>query len=155
MKRNIHSKSWTLQCGNTNNGGAVIWATIGGDILFSTIPSTNSGSSQIISDDTLRSHVNLKLGTDGTLMAKEIKVTLTGWPDYVFEESYNQMSLSETEHYIHANGHLPNVPSASEVEEEGMSVGEMNRLLLQKVEELTLYVIELQKQIDGIKNKKQ
>jgi hypothetical protein len=52
-------------------------------------------------------------------------------------------------------GHLPNVPSASEVEEEGMSVGEMNRLLLQKVEELTLYVIELQKQIDEIKNKKQ
>jgi hypothetical protein len=86
MKRNIHSKSWTLQCGNTNNGGAVIWATIGGDILFSTIPSTNSGSSQIISDDTLRSHVNLKLGTDGTLMAKEIKVTLTGWPDYVFDK---------------------------------------------------------------------
>ena len=88
-------------------------------------------------------------------MAKEIKVTLAGWPDYVFEESYNLMSLSETEHYIHANGHLPNVPSASEVEEEGMSVGEMNRLLLQKVEELTLYVIELQKQIDEIKNKKQ
>lgn len=102
MKQNIHSKSWTLQSGNTNNGGAVIWATIGGDILFSTIPSTNSGSSQIISDDTLRSHVNLKLGADGTLMAKEIKVTLAGWPDYVFEESYNQMSLSETEHYITA-----------------------------------------------------
>lgn len=144
--------SWTLQSGNTNNGGAVIWATIGGDILFSTIPSTNSGSSQIISDDTLRSHVNLKIGADGTLMAKEIKVTLTGWPDYVFDKSYNLMPLSETEQYIQAKGHLPNVPSAAEVEADGMSVGEMNKVLLQKVEELTLYVIELQKQIDELKN---
>lgn len=144
--------SWTLQSGNTNNGGAVIWATIGGDILFSTIPSTNSGSSQIISDDTLRSHVNLKIGADGTLMAKEFKVTLTGWPDYVFDKSYNLMPLSETEQYIQAKGHLPNVPSAAEVEADGMSVGEMNKVLLQKVEELTLYVIELQKQIDELKN---
>ena len=83
------------------------------------------------------------------------KVTLTGWPDYVFDKSYNLMPLFETEQYIQANGHLPNVPSAAEVEADGMSVGEMNKVLLQKVEELTLYVIELQKQIDELKKERE
>ena len=83
------------------------------------------------------------------------KVTLTGWPDYVFDKSYNLMPLSETEQSIQANGPLPNVPSAAEVEADGMSVGEMNKVLLQKVEELTLYVIELQKQIDELKKERE
>ncbi len=83
------------------------------------------------------------------------KVTLTGWPDYVFDKSYNLMPLSETEQYIQANRHLPNVPSAAEVEADGMSVGEMNKVLLQKVEELTLYVIELHKQIDELKKERE
>lgn len=142
---------WATQSNGSNNGGAVIWANIFGDILFANIPSTNSNGSQAISENDLRSHINLKLGADGTLMAKEIKVTLTGWPDYVFDKGYNLMPLTETEQYIEANGHLPNVPSAAEVEADGMSVGEMNKVLLQKVEELTLYVIELQKQIDELK----
>ena len=59
--------------------------------------------------------------------------------------------LTETEAYIREQGHLPDVPSATEVEEEGLSLGEMNKVLLQKVEELTLHVIELQKQIDELK----
>lgn len=143
--------TWTSQSDGTDNGGAVIWANIFGDILFANIPSTNINSSQTITEDALRSHINLRLGADGTLMAKEIKVTLTGWPDYVFDKGYNLMPLTETEQYIEANGHLPNVPSAAEVEADGMSVGEMNKVLLQKVEELTLYVIELQKQIDELK----
>ena len=62
------------------------------------------------------------------------------------------MSLAETEDYIKSNGHLPGVPSASEIEEDGLSLGEMNRLLMQKVEELTLHIIELQKQVDELKN---
>lgn len=144
--------TWTLQSDGEYNGGAVVWATMRGDILFANIPSnTDYSSSQAISENALRSHINLKLGADGTLMAKEIKVTLTGWPDYVFDKGYNLMPLTETEQYIEANGHLPNVPSAAEVETDGMSVGEMNKVLLQKVEELTLYVIELQKQIDELK----
>jgi len=89
------------------------------------------------------------------IMPPVTKVTLTGWPDYVFDKSYNLMPLSETEQYIQANGHLPNVPSAAEVEADGMSVGEMNKVLLQKVEELTLYVIELQKQIDELKKERE
>ena len=94
----------------------------------------------------------LRLCAEGLLMAKEVKVTLTGWPDYVFGADYRLRSLSETEAYIREQGHLPDVPSATEVEEEGLSLGEMNKVLLQKVEELTLHVIELQKQIDELKN---
>lgn len=143
--------SWTCQSDGFNNGGAVIWTTIYGDIMFANISTTNSSSNQTVTESTLREHVNLKLGADGTLKAKEVRVTMTDWPDYVFDNSYNLMPLTETEQYIQTNGHLPNVPSATEVEADGMSVGEMNKVLLQKVEELTLYVIELQKQIDELK----
>ena len=65
------------------------------------------------------------------------------------------MSLKDTEHFIKQNGHLPNIPSAAEVEKEGIQLGEMNALLLQKVEELTLYIIELQNQIDKLNKDRQ
>ena len=147
------STNWTCNSSTTQNGGAVIWTTIYGDILFANLPSDGTSSSQTFTDNQVRSHVNLKLSADGLLMAKEVKVTLTGWPDYVFGDGYKLLSLEETERYIRDNGHLPDVPSAAEVEEEGLSLGEMNKVLLQKVEELTLHVIELQKQIDELKTK--
>ena len=62
------------------------------------------------------------------------------------------MPLQEVEDYINANGHLPEVPSAAEAEADGVDLGEMNKLLLQKVEELTLYVIDLQKQVKELKS---
>ncbi|MBQ6725100.1 MAG: hypothetical protein IJQ89_00835 [Bacteroidales bacterium] len=92
---------------------------------------------------------------NGYVKAKEIKVTLTDWPDYVFEEGYDRLSLPETEKYIKENGHLPDVPSAQEVEENGVSLGEINAKLLQKIEELTLHIIDLQKQIDELKQGKE
>ena len=88
----------------------------------------------------------------GSLRVKDLKVTLSGWSDFVFDEGYRLMPLGEVEQYIAAHRHLPEVPSAAEVEENGVDVGEMNKLLLQKVEELTLYVIDLQKQIDELKS---
>ncbi|MEZ5199226.1 MAG: hypothetical protein R2764_23425 [Bacteroidales bacterium] len=83
------------------------------------------------------------------LWAGEIEVTnLKEWKDCVFNEKYNLMSLSETEAFIRQNKHLPGIPSEAEVLENGINVGEMNALLLQKIEELTLYVIELEKKIN-------
>ena len=73
-----------------------------------------------------------------------------GWADYVFEEDYKLMSLSEVEAYIAENGHLPNVPSAEKVTEEGIDLAEMNKILLEKVEELTLHVIALEKKLSNI-----
>ena len=91
---------------------------------------------------------------NGSLKVKDLRVTLTDWSDFVFDDGYRLMPLGEVERYIDANRHLPEVPSAQEVEENGVDVGEMNKLLLQKVEELTLYIIDLQKQIDELKSEK-
>jgi hypothetical protein len=94
---------------------------------------------------------------DGLICAKEVRVALSGapcWPDYVFGKEYKLTPLNELEQFIAENQHLPNVPSAAEVKENGVELGEMNALLLQKVEELTLYILDLQKQIDELKNER-
>ena len=93
--------------------------------------------------------------TTGQVRAKEVRVTLTGWSDFVFDEGYRLPSLPELERYVKENRHLPDIPSESEVRQGGVDLGEMNALLLQKVEELTLYIIDLQKQIDELRTKKQ
>ncbi len=88
----------------------------------------------------------------GVIHAKEVKVDLTGsLADYVFDESYQLMPLHQVESYVKENKHLPEIPSATEAKDKGMNMGEMQNKLLQKVEELTLYVIEQQKQIEELK----
>ncbi|MCG8307586.1 MAG: hypothetical protein MI975_09365 [Cytophagales bacterium] len=82
----------------------------------------------------------------------EVKVNQSYWPDYVFDENYRLKPLDEIDNFIQNHGHLPDIPSAKEVEENGISLGEMDAKLLQKIEELTLYVIELQKKYDDLKN---
>lgn len=92
-----------------------------------------------------------KLTVKGTIHAEEVKVDLSvPGPDYVFEEDYNLRSLKETETYIQANKHLPEVPSAKEMEVNGIQLGEMNMLLLKKIEELTLHLIEKDHQVSEL-----
>lgn len=88
-----------------------------------------------------------KLDVNGMIHAKEVKVDLQNWPDYVFENTYKLNSLEEIEKHIKDKGHLPNIPSAKEVIENGINLGEMDRKLLEKIEELTLYSIEQNKKI--------
>ncbi|CAL2106806.1 conserved exported hypothetical protein [Tenacibaculum sp. 190524A02b] len=89
-----------------------------------------------------------KLAVDGKIGAREIKVESRAWPDYVFTKDYNLPTLKEVENHIKEKGHLPNIPSAKEVEvNKGIELGEMNRKLLEKVEELTLYTIQQEKQL--------
>jgi hypothetical protein len=96
-----------------------------------------------------------KLAIAGKAIAEEIVVKLqASWPDYVFEKNYNLRPLAEVETYINQNKHLPEVPAAKEMEANGVNVGEMNMLLLKKVEELTLYVIELEKKINSLQDSK-
>ncbi|WP_075602657.1 hypothetical protein [Saccharicrinis aurantiacus] len=94
-----------------------------------------------------------KLSVNGTIRAKEIKVEATNWADYVFADDYALKPLCEVEAFITENSHLPDVPSAAVVENKGIELGEMNKILLQKIEELTLYVIQQQKEINELKNK--
>ncbi|MGS2741703.1 hypothetical protein [Sinomicrobium sp. M5D2P17] len=86
-----------------------------------------------------------KLAVNGKIRAKEIKVE-TGWSDFVFEEHYALPTLEEVEQHIKEKGHLKDIPSAKEVEANGIFLGEMDAKLLQKIEELTLYMIELKKE---------
>ncbi|MFV0390666.1 MAG: hypothetical protein ACK5KP_02085 [Paludibacteraceae bacterium] len=95
-----------------------------------------------------------KLDVKGAIRATEIKVeSIDNFPDYVFSDTYHLRSLSEVSAFIKENGHLPEIPSAKEVKKNGISLVEMNNKLLRKVEELTLYVIEQQKQINELRKK--
>ena len=91
-----------------------------------------------------------ELAVDGTITTKEIIVTETGWPDFVFEDDYVLRPLEEVARYIEKHGHLPEIPSAAEVEAHGAKVGEMQAKLLQKIEELTLYLIAQDKEINRL-----
>jgi hypothetical protein len=93
-----------------------------------------------------------RLSVNGNIRAHRVKVYTT-WADYVFEKNYKLPTLQEVENQIKLNGHLFDIPSSKEVEEKGIELGEMNKLLLQKVEELTLYVIQMNKEIELLKSK--
>jgi hypothetical protein len=93
----------------------------------------------------------LQLEGTGLLRARKIRIDLDTWADYVFEPQYKLMPLNELKTYVTIEKHLPGVPSAEEVEEEGIDLGEMNQVLLEKIEELTLYVIELNEEVGKLK----
>ena len=95
---------------------------------------------------------SFKLAVEGKIGAREIRVTLTSpWPDYVFSTQYNLRPLPSLEEFIKKHGHLPNMPSAKQVKENGIELGDLTSKLLEKIEELTLYMIELKKENEWIK----
>jgi len=92
-----------------------------------------------------------RLAVAGNMVAESVAVKLQGtWPDYVFAKDYQLPSLSETEKHINEKGHLPGIPTAQEVKANGINVGEMNAKLLKKIEELTLYLIGLDKKVNTL-----
>jgi len=91
-----------------------------------------------------------KLAVEGSIGAREIKVEATGWSDFVFENDYKLRTLEEVEQHIKENGHLPEIPSEEEIIENGINLGEMDAKILQKVEELTLYVIDMNKRVNEL-----
>lgn len=100
-----------------------------------------------------------KLAVNGSVIATSVTVKLyPNWPDYVFKKDYRLPSLTEVKTYIDKNQHLPEIPSAAEIAKDGLNLGDMNKLLMKKVEELTLYLIEkdnenkdLQKQVSDLR----
>ena len=118
-----------------------VWNQSGTDINY---------TGGVVSIGTAAVPAGYRLAVDGNIIAEEVQVLLSDiWPDYVFEEDYKLRSLEEVEHFVKANKHLPEVPSAREVAEGGQGLGKMNTILLRKVEELTLYLIEQQKTIQA------
>jgi len=93
-----------------------------------------------------------KLAVEGKIGAREVNVTTTTpWPDYVFAKDYSLLTLEEIKTYIALHKHLPEVPSAKDVEANGVNLGEMNALLLKKIEELTLYMIDVKQENEILK----
>ena len=94
-----------------------------------------------------------KLGVNGKIVAKEVVVTVDDWADFVFKDNYSLLSLNGLQNYIQTNKHLPDLPSKSELKLSGNNLGKMDALLLRKIEELTLYILQEQKEIDYLKSK--
>ncbi|MFW0735915.1 hypothetical protein [Flavobacterium sp. T12S277] len=94
-----------------------------------------------------------KLDVKGTIRSQEVKVTLDGWSDFVFKKEYDLPTLAEVEKHIKEKGHLENIPNEEEVLKNGINLGEMNAKLLQKIEELTLYMIDMKKENDQMKKR--
>ena len=130
-------------------------------IKFSTQGNTADYQFYIDSKMAMRIRSNkVELGSDaiptalnvyGIINAREVKVSIGSWSDYVFEPGYKLRDLCEVEDFILNYGHLPDIPPALTVIENGVNLGEMDALLLKKIEELTLYVIEQQKEIKALK----
>lgn len=125
------TNDWSLYVGNSfHNDGA--------KIALKALENGNVGIGTHIPSE--------KLSVNGKIRAKEIKVEAQNWPDYVFQKDYTLLSLKEIESQIKQKGHLPGIPSANEVKRDGINLGEMNAKLLEKIEELTLHLIEENKQ---------
>jgi hypothetical protein len=137
------SQSLILQSGGTSNDRHIFLRTRNETRLFI----HNNGNIGIGTTST----GNYRLNVWGSVRAHEIVVNTSG-ADFVFEENYTLRPLHEVEAFIKANKHLPEIPSAKEMQEEGVGVSELQTKLLQKIEESTLYMIEQNKQLHELKN---
>jgi hypothetical protein len=138
--------SWTVDGDSAHNGGGVIYGDVFGNIYLAPLPS-DGAAQRTLTDLQVKSNITFKVGYDGVVYAKAVSIQTAGWPDYVFKKNYKLPGLNYVKQYIAQNQHLPEIPSAGKIEKDGMNVGEMNKLLLKKVEELTLYLIDLKAEV--------
>ena len=147
-------------------GGPTLSFKTGPDLYVNSEGLTNSGSAAFHGGGTNYFAGNMGIGTQdtrgyklavsGNMIAESVKVQLrSAWPDYVFANDYTLPSLKETEKHIKEKGHLPGIPSAAEVKNNGIDLGEMNAKLLEKIEELTLHLIQKDKLIESLKTSNQ
>lgn len=122
---------------NASSSGSSVWSESGGVASYS--GEVAVGTSAV--------PTGYKLAVEGKIRSREVRVDQDNWADYVFKSDYYLHSLDEIQEFILENGHLPNIPSAEEVKRSGIELGEMNKLLLEKIEELTLHLIQQQQQL--------
>jgi hypothetical protein len=140
---------WAIGSGAAGSGGVqandfYIFGTNSYTIPFYISPTGKIGINTVAPSE------HYALSVNGDIRSKRIKVE-TAWPDYVFAEGYRLMPLTELEEYIRLNRHLPEIPSEKSIESGGADVGELLKLQMQKIEELTLYIIQQQAEIDLLK----
>ncbi len=135
--------------GIDRSNGGMLSLNYGGDLTSTHFVMDNNGNIGLGTANPL----GWRLAVNGNIRAKEVKVE-TSWADFVFEKGYALPSLEEVEAHIKEKGHLKDIPSAAEVSENGIQLGEMNSKLLQKIEELTLYLIQQNKTIEELTKQK-
>jgi len=153
----LHTTGSVRFAGLTNDSTQtrVLVSDAGGNLYYRNLSSWASGGM-----------FNSNLAVRGTLSAQQVKLMPAGWADYVFDKNYHMLTLPELADYIRQNNHLPGIPSAIEVKEKGIEIGENQAALLKKIEELTLYAIgqdkklqsqdeQLKKQNEELENLKQ
>jgi hypothetical protein len=118
----------------------------------STFLVSGDGSTRIGDINLNTIHTDAMLTVNGKIVSKSVNCTIHNWPDYVFDENYELPTLDSIEKFYKKNKHLPEIPSEKEVMENGVDLGEMNKLLLKKIEELTLYLIKQNKKIEEFEN---
>lgn len=141
-----NSSTWRLDGNAGADGGGIIYGDLQGNINFVPIESANGNAAALFTDAQVKSRITFQITPGGVTRAKQINIETTGWPDFVFSPSYQLKPLAEVKAYIDQHQHLPDMPAAADVEKEGINLGEMNKLLVKKIEELTLYLIEKDKQ---------
>ncbi|MFI5172704.1 MAG: hypothetical protein ACHQFW_09945 [Chitinophagales bacterium] len=136
-----------LSTNSSNTNGEIVFAPVGVPAMH-----INADGNVVVGSLAIDPATGYKLSVDGKIICEELKVQLSGsWPDYVFDQNFNLIPIHDLEDFIHANKHLPGIPSANEISENGISVGDMQSAMMQKIEELFLYIIQLQKEIDALK----
>jgi cytoskeletal protein CcmA (bactofilin family) len=133
---------------NVNNEVMDVFSVFGDGRTVLRTANTTEPALKIMNDN-LNEDV-FRVYSDGYIEAKRLRLSLNIWADYVFEEGYKLLSIGELEEFINLNGHLPNVPTAETVIKEGVDMGEMDAILLEKIEELSLYIIDLQNQLNEV-----
>lgn len=169
------NEQFEINCSGPNGNtieGTPMWESFTGKIITKSVCPTNAKVGIQVDNPQANLHISsrlkkieegplliienadekvLQLSNSGVLNAREIRVNLDQWPDYVFKNDYRLISIDSLKSFIDTKGHLPNIPSAKVIESEGLNLGESNKLLMEKVEELTLYLIAQDKEQKSIK----
>lgn len=147
---NIAMDGNEIQARNSGAASQLIIQQGGGDIMM--VPN-ETGRVGIGITSIANLPIDYLLAVDGKIISEEVRVELSGsWPDYVFGDSYALTPLDDLERHIKEKGHLPGIPSAVEVENNGIELGDMQKRMMEKIEELTLYMIEANKEISQLKH---
>lgn len=144
-------------CLSYRNGSGYTLSAHGGgrlaDLYYKASKHNFDGNMVVNGTIECKGELNVSEVKTDTVTTKDIKINMNNVADYVFEKGYDLKDLSEVESYVNENKHLPGVPSAAEIEADGVSVSKMTNILLEKVEELTLHMIQLKKENEALKAK--
>lgn len=128
------------------NDGSTVLSCVGSSVAFT----LNNGTGHAIVVNNSSGDKIFQLEDYGLIRGRKMKLDLETWADYVFDPNYKLLSLEKTKEYIAKNAHLPNVPNEKEIQTEGLDIGEMMRIQMEKIEELTLHLIEMNERIKSL-----